>query len=49
MVDLARRLIGYRGLRVVDRSVLPDLPRANTRFTVVAIAERMAERIRSAG
>ncbi|WP_028936038.1 GMC family oxidoreductase [Pseudonocardia spinosispora] len=43
VVDTDCRLIGYRGLRVVDASVLPDIPRANTHLTVVAVAERIAE------
>jgi choline dehydrogenase-like flavoprotein len=44
-VDTDCRVIGYRGLSVVDGSVLPDIPRANTHLTVVAVAERIAERI----
>jgi 5-(hydroxymethyl)furfural/furfural oxidase len=45
VVDLACRVRGYEGLRVVDASVMPDIPRANTHVTVVAIAERAAELI----
>jgi choline dehydrogenase-like flavoprotein len=45
VVDTDCRVIGYRGLSVVDGSVLPDIPRANTHLTVVAVAERIAERI----
>jgi choline dehydrogenase-like flavoprotein len=29
----------------VDASVLPDIPRANTHLTVVAVAERIAARL----
>ncbi len=35
-------VIGVEGLRVIDGSILPSCPRANTHFTVLAIAERMA-------
>ncbi|OLT16473.1 hypothetical protein BJF78_14535 [Pseudonocardia sp. CNS-139] len=46
VVDPACRLIGYRDTYVVDASVMPDVPRANTNLTVVALAERIAERLR---
>ncbi len=39
-------MIGCTGLRVIDASVMPEVPRANTHLTTVAIAERMAERLR---
>jgi choline dehydrogenase-like flavoprotein len=45
VVDPGCRLIGYHGLGVVDASVLPDIPRANTHLTVVAVAERIAARL----
>ena len=48
VVDLDCTLIGHQGVTVVDASVLPDLPRANTHLTVVAVAERMASRLRGA-
>ena len=44
VVDLDCQLIGYSGLGVLDASVLPDVPRANTHLTVVAVAERIAAR-----
>ncbi|MGY1903090.1 GMC family oxidoreductase [Modestobacter sp. SYSU DS0903] len=47
VVDLDCTLIGHQGVSVVDASVLPDVPRANTHLTVVAVAERMASRLRS--
>jgi 5-(hydroxymethyl)furfural/furfural oxidase len=47
VVDTDCRVIGYEGLRVCDASVMPDLPRANTHLTTVAIAERLIERMRS--
>jgi choline dehydrogenase-like flavoprotein len=46
VVDPDCRVIGVDGLRVVDASVMPDVPRANTHLTVVMIAEHMAARIR---
>ena len=46
VVDAECRVIGIEGLRVCDASVMPDLPRANTHLTTVAIAERIAARIR---
>ena len=46
VVDPECRVIGCTGLRVVDASVMPEVPRANTHLTTVAIAERMADRLR---
>jgi 5-(hydroxymethyl)furfural/furfural oxidase len=46
VVDLECRVIGCSGLRVIDASIMPEVPRANTHLTTVAIAERMAERLR---
>ena len=40
-------MIGYEALRVCDASVMPDLPRANTHLTTVAIAERLVGLMRS--
>ena len=39
-------MIGCTGLRVVDASIMPEVPRANTHLTTVAIAERMADIVR---
>ena len=47
VVDTDCRVIGYRGLRVCDASVMPDLPNANTHLTTVAIAERLAAKLRA--
>ena len=49
VVDTDCRVIGYQGLRVCDASVMPDLPRANTHLTTVAIAELLARRMLAAG
>jgi choline dehydrogenase-like flavoprotein len=42
-------VIGYTGLRVCDASVMPDLPKANTHLTTVAIAEHLVTRLRDRG
>ncbi|PSO17490.1 GMC family oxidoreductase N-terminal domain-containing protein [Bradyrhizobium sp. MOS003] len=47
VVDPDCRVIGCTGLRVVDASIMPEVPRANTHLTTVAIAERMADRLRN--
>ena len=48
VVDPECRVIGCSGLRVIDASVMPTVVRANTHFTTVMIAERMADRLRRA-
>lgn len=48
VVDPECRVLGCTGLRVVDASVMPEVPRANTHLTTVAIAERMADRLKAA-
>jgi choline dehydrogenase-like flavoprotein len=48
VVDPACWVIGYEGLRVCDASVMPDIPRANTHLTTVAIAEGLASMIAGA-
>lgn len=45
VVDTDCRVIGYEGLRVCDASVMPDLPKANTHLTTVAIAERLVTKM----
>ncbi len=42
VVDQELRVRGVRGLRVVDASVMPMLPRGNTHTPVVMVAERAA-------
>ena len=46
VVDPDCRVIGVEGLRVVDASVMPEIPRANTHLTAVMIAEHIAARIK---
>ena len=45
VVDEECRVRKVQGLRVVDASVMPTIPRANTSLTTIMIGERMAERI----
>ena len=46
VVDADCRVIGCSGLRVIDASIMPEVPRANTHLTTVMIAEKMADRLR---
>jgi 5-(hydroxymethyl)furfural/furfural oxidase len=39
------RVTGVRGLRVVDASVMPTIPRANTNIPTIMIAEKFADAI----
>ncbi|HEY3919762.1 MAG TPA: GMC family oxidoreductase N-terminal domain-containing protein [Stellaceae bacterium] len=39
------RVKGVGGLRVVDASVMPNLPRCNTNLTTLMIAEKMSDKI----
>jgi choline dehydrogenase len=45
VVDPQCKVIGVSGLRVIDASIVPRLPRAATHLTTVMIAEHMAERL----
>jgi choline dehydrogenase len=47
VVDPRLKVYGVEGLRVVDASVMPTIPAANTHTTVVMIAERAAEFIKA--
>lgn len=46
VVDPECRVIGVEGLRVIDGSIMPEVPRANTNLTCIMIGERMAARLR---
>ena len=39
-------MIGVKGLRVIDSSVIPIIPRGNTNIPVVMIAEKGADMIK---
>ena len=45
VVDAAGHVHGIDGLVVVDASVMPTLPRANTNLTTAAVGERPAETV----
>jgi choline dehydrogenase len=46
VVDPDGCVIGVEGLRVVDASIMPEVPRANTHLTTVMIAEHIAARMK---
>jgi choline dehydrogenase len=45
VVDPDCRVIGFDGLRVIDASVFPDVPRGNTQIPTLMVAEMMARRL----
>jgi choline dehydrogenase len=47
VVDRVGRVHGIAGLRVADAAIFPTGPRANIHFTVVAVAEKLADAIRA--
>ncbi|MGB8182694.1 MAG: GMC oxidoreductase, partial [Stellaceae bacterium] len=49
VVDAECRVYGVRGLRVVDASIMPRIPSANTNLPTLMIAERAADLIRRSG
>jgi choline dehydrogenase-like flavoprotein len=47
VVDTHCRVLGSERLRVCDASIMPDVPRANTHLTTVALAERASRILRA--
>jgi len=47
VVDPSCRVQGVEGLRVIDASIMPTIPRANTNLTVIMIAEKMAAALKA--
>ncbi|MFP6806386.1 MAG: GMC oxidoreductase [Pseudomonadales bacterium] len=45
VVDSECRVLGTENLCVIDASVMPNVPRANTHLTTVMIAEKMVEKL----
>ncbi len=45
VVDAEGRVYGVENLRVIDASVMPSLPRANTNLATMMIAEKMSDAI----
>ena len=43
VVDPSCRVLGVDSLRVVDASIFPDIPRANTNLTAIMVGEHAAD------
>ena len=43
VVDQRCQVHGIEGLAIIDASVMPDIPRANTNATTIMIAERASD------
>jgi 5-(hydroxymethyl)furfural/furfural oxidase len=49
VTDGTGRVHGLDGLRVVDASIMPSIPRANTNTPTIMMAERIADLIKAEG
>ncbi len=47
VTDPAGRVHGIAGLRVIDASIMPTIPRGNTNIPTIMVAEKLADRILS--
>jgi 5-(hydroxymethyl)furfural/furfural oxidase len=45
VVDPQGRVIGVQGLRVVDASIMPTIPRGNTNIPTIMVAEKLSDAI----
>lgn len=46
VVDAHCRVLGVDGLRVIDASIMPEAPRANTHLSCLMIGEKMADELK---
>jgi choline dehydrogenase-like flavoprotein len=45
VTDPAGRVRGVAGLRVIDASIMPTVPRGNTNIPTIMVAEKLADRM----